>query len=63
MNEILEHIWAKLTEDNPACSCCSGDDEYIYRVNEVGAMIDGRRWERSRSNGRYEYETIPGEAS
>ena len=62
--DILDQIWDKLTECNPACSCCSGDDEYLDRVNQVGAMIDGRQWERRYVSGAgWAYETVPGGAS
>ncbi len=63
-DELLEQIWAKLTENNPACSCCNSDDEYLTRVNQIGAMIDGRRWRRIYDPGNpdgHRYETIPGE--
>ena len=62
----LEAIWAKLAEYNPCCTCCSGDDEYITLVNEIGTLIDGRKWVRkyvrinpSLSGFRTVYETIP----
>jgi hypothetical protein len=42
--DLIEQIWAKLTEDNVACSCCYIDLGYISRVNEIGAIIDGRKW-------------------
>lgn len=65
--KTVEAIWTKLTEYNPCCSCCSGDDEYITLVNEIGAMIDGRKWVRKRvpmgppslSGFQTVYETIP----
>ena len=63
--ELIAAIWVKLTEYNPACSCCNGDDEYISVVNEIGALIDGRRWVRRRKRletGGFEtvYETVAG---
>jgi hypothetical protein len=48
MDELIELIWRKLTECNVACSCCSSDDEYRDRVNEIGAVIDGRQWNGKR---------------
>jgi hypothetical protein len=59
----LEAIWAKLTDYNPACSCCNGDNEYISLVNEIGAMIDSRRWvrryKRTETGGaKTVYETV-----
>ena len=42
--ELVERIWAKLTEDVPCCTCCESDQGYIAQVNEVGKLIDGRTW-------------------
>lgn len=60
MPDLVEAIWAKLTEYNPACSCCSGDSEYISLVNEIGAMIGGREWVRryDRESQRTIYEVV-----
>lgn len=55
--ETLETILASLTEHNVACTCCDSNEQYEAKVNEVGALIDGRKWHKRWNGERNEYVT------